>query len=333
MPMTKRALIVGGSGQIGRATAARLLADGWAVTCAQRHPQNLPAGLLEGGAEAIALDRSEPGAIAHAVGGGVDALIDTMAFDEADARQLLEVQGDVGAFVVISSGSVYADDKGRSLDGIGEPPVLPNPIPESQPTTTPGPANYSTRKAALEQTLLQESKTPAMLLRAFAIHGEGSGHVREWWFIKRILDGRTHIPLAWAGQSRFHTAATANIAALVAAALAAPKSQALNAADPDAPNLLEIGKAVAAVMGASPQFVPLDGPPQNGVGRSPWSVPMPLVADMSAAAALGYRPVGAYAETVAAAIRSAEARAAAGQPFQDYLNGMFDYAAEDAALA
>ena len=38
--------------------------------------------------------------------------------------------------------------------------------------------------------------------------------MREAWFVKRILDGRRRIPLAYSGESRFHTTATANLAVL-----------------------------------------------------------------------------------------------------------------------
>ena len=333
--MTKTALIIGGSGQIGGATAARLLADGWAVTCAQKRPEGVPAALIGAGAAAIALDRSQPDALKLVIGRGFDAIIDTVAFDDAHARQLLAVQDDVGAFVVISTGSVYADAAGRTLDEAGETgfPKLPVPIPEDQARTVPGPATYSTRKVAMEDALFAGGRRPMTVLRPYAIHGEGSGHAREWWFIKRILDGRRRVPLAWGGQSRFQTTATVNIAALIAAALAQPFTGALNAADPDAPTVADIGRAIAAIFGVELEIIPSDGPPVRGVGGTPWSVAGPLVADMRAAAAIGYEPVGTYAETVAAACRSAEARAAAGEPFIGYLNRMFDYAAEDAFLA
>src|SRR5690242_19658275 len=104
--MAKSALIIGGSGQIGRATAARLLADGWDIACAQKRPERVPAALIEAGAVALPLDRSEPGALAAAARAGFDAVIDTVAFDETHARQLLDIEDSVGAFVVISTGSV-----------------------------------------------------------------------------------------------------------------------------------------------------------------------------------------------------------------------------------
>jgi nucleoside-diphosphate-sugar epimerase len=330
----KTALIIGGSGQIGQATARNLLDHGWAVRLAQRHGDRLP-GDLPARVEVMVLDREEPDAVATAVGGGVDALIDTVAFDEGHARQLLAVEEDVGALVVISTGSVCCDAEGRTLDEAAETgfPQFPVPITEDQPTTAPGPATYSTRKVALEQALLQNARGPVTILRPYAIHGPGSTHPREWWFVKRILDWRRRIPLAWRGESRFHTSATINIAELIRIVLRSPATQVLNAADPQALSVAEIGRTIAAIYGVELDLVLLDGAPKKGVGATPWSASSPLVADMSRAEALGYRPVATYQQSIAAACRSAEALAAAGVPFASYLAKMFDYAAEDARLA
>jgi nucleoside-diphosphate-sugar epimerase len=329
----KTALVIGGSGQIGQATARNLLDHGWSVRLAQRHAARLPADLTAQ-ARLVTSDRDEPGAVARAVAGGVDALIDTIAFDERQARQLLDIEADVGALVVISTGSVCCDAEGRTLDEAAQSgfPRFPVPITEDQPTTPPGPATYSTRKAALEQALLQGARRPVTILRAFAVHGPGSTHPREWWFVKRILDGRRRIPLAWRGESRFHTSATVNIAELIRVALQAPATRVLNAADPEALSVAEIGRVIVEIYGVELDLVRLDGPPENGVGATPWSGPRPLIADMSRAEALGYRPVATYREAIGPACKSAEALAAAGVPFVPYLAKLFDYAAEDARL-
>jgi L-aminopeptidase/D-esterase-like protein len=78
--------------------------------------------------------------VAKAIGGGAGAVIDTVAYDEGHARQLLGIEEDVGAFVVISSVSIYRDDEGRTLDEAGQTgfPELPEPTPETQPTVDPG---------------------------------------------------------------------------------------------------------------------------------------------------------------------------------------------------
>ena len=42
--MAKTALIIGGTGQIGRATSGRLASEGWRLTIAQRHDAPPPPG-------------------------------------------------------------------------------------------------------------------------------------------------------------------------------------------------------------------------------------------------------------------------------------------------
>ena len=326
----RTALIVGGSGQIGRAAARRLVDDGWRVTLAARRPLDTPSEC-----DVVQLDRETPGALADAIGGGFDAVIDTVAFDANHARQLLEVQQDVGAFVVISSASVYRDGQGRTLDEARETgfPVFPEPITEDHPTVDPGPQTYSTRKVALERALMEGARRPVTILRPGAIHGPHSTHPREWFFVKRILDGRRRTPLAWNGGNRFHTSATANIAELVAAALDHPATRVLHAADPEVLTVSQIGRAIALAMDADLELVPFEGPPQAGVGGHPWGVASPIVLDMRRAQALGYRPAGGYVDLVGPACRSAEIAARAGVAFAPYLLTMFDYGAEDAWFA
>jgi nucleoside-diphosphate-sugar epimerase len=327
--MSGTALIVGGGGQIGLAVRRNLIAGGWRVIAAQRSPATAQPGV-----ETVVLDRNEPGALAQAVGAGVDAVIDTVAYDDTHARQLLEIEADVGAFVVISSASVYRDADGHTLDeaAVNGFPQFPVPIAEDQPTIAPGPETYSTRKAALEQTLLQNARRPVMILRPCAIYGPGCTQPREWFFIKRIRDGRRIVPLAWNGESRFHTSATANIAELTRVTLKTPETRILNIADPEAPTVSEIGAAVARVYGHEFALAPFEGPPRGGVGGHPWATPRPLIVDTRRAEAIGYRPVATYEGAVGEACRSIEALADAGAVFPEYILKLFDYAAEDALL-
>ena len=110
--MAQHAFIIGGTGQIGRAVAASLLAAGWRVTISHRGTRSVPPEL--GRAHVVTLDRDMPGALAAALGEGADVVIDTVAFDAAHGGQLLDLQGNVGSFVVISSISVYCDAQGRT---------------------------------------------------------------------------------------------------------------------------------------------------------------------------------------------------------------------------
>jgi len=156
------AFILGGTGQIGQMTAEHLLDHGWTVALAHRGSHPAPVGPVARGAVVATLDRDEPGAVGGALASGADLLVDVVAYGADHAAQLLHVQADVGAPVVISSSSVYRDDSGRTLDEAAETgfPVLPEPIGEDQPTVEPGPATYSTRKVALERALLDRPRSP-----------------------------------------------------------------------------------------------------------------------------------------------------------------------------
>lgn len=317
--MARRAFILGGSGQIGRAAALNLLDAGWEVTVGQRHG-DLPAE-LEGRITVTVLDRDDDRALADALARPFDAVLDTVAYNAAHAGQWLALQDRIGALAVISTGSVYVDDAGRTLPEGARYPV---PLTETQRRVAPGDADYSANKVAMEDALLAGARVPLKILRPFAVHGPGSRAPREWWFLAQILRGAETIPLAYDGESRFHTTATANLAELARVALELPGVHVLNAADPQAPTVTQIGAAVLAAMGSTATLAPFPGPPKGWKGRTPWSLEAPLVADMSAAAALGYRPVTDYA-TAAPALCEALVEHARGKDWLAAFPGLAAY--------
>jgi nucleoside-diphosphate-sugar epimerase len=337
--VAKQAFIIGGTGQIGRAVALKLLKEGWGVTFASRNG-NIPDEAMSFGAKAVALDRDQPGALAQAIGAGADAVIDAVAYDETHANQLIDVEASVGQFVVISSSSVYRDETGRTLDEARENgfPEFLDGITEDQPTVEPGPKNYSTKKVALERRLLDDAKQPVAILRPAAIHGTHSTHPREWWFVKRMMDGRAAIPLCFNGQSRFHTTATANIAEVTFHALASSRKLILNIADPVAPTVHEIGFYIAEAMGWAGTLVPIDmGDSYFGspVGITPWSVPSPFTLSTQAARQIGYTAATDFARSV---VNTCQWLRSSGDEdwrkrfpvLARYTIPLFDYDAEDA---
>ncbi|MFD3618105.1 NAD-dependent epimerase/dehydratase family protein [Streptomyces sp. NPDC058676] len=336
-------MVVGATGQIGRAAVGVLARDGWEVTAVSRgggRDEVWPEDV-----RAVRADREDDAALAAAVGDGCDVLVDMVAYGPDHARQLISLGDRVGSAVVISSVSVYEDDKGRNFDTQQEPdgfPEYPVPITEDQRTVRPGDTSYSTRKAGLERELLSAgARLPTTLLRAGAIHGPHCRTPRELYFVKRNLDGRPRRVLSYGGESRFHPASVHTIAELIRLAAARPGARVLNAVDPDAPTVAEIARAIDAVMGVESESVLVDGPPPAPtVGDTPWSVPVPVVCDMSAAEReLGYRPVVRYAESLPDTIAWIERhlvgrdwREAYPKMFQTY-GDLFDYAAEDGFLA
>jgi len=336
--MPRNAFILGGTGQIGRAIASKLLASGWDVSIASRGLRPLSQDRAKRRAKLVMLDRERPDGLARALGDGADALIDVTAYGLEHGYQLLEVQGSIGALVVISSSSVYCDDAGRTLDEAAQNgfPQFAGPIHESQQTVAPGDATYSTRKVALENLLLDKGTSPVTILRPAAIHGPGSTHPREWWFVKRILDGRLRIPLAYNGESRFHTSSVFNIAELTRIALEQPQTRILNIADPEALKVVSIGSSIARHMGYTGELVQVsDSAFPARIGRTPWSVPRPFILDNSAALAIGYEPVTTYAQSVGE-ICDELAAGETGSAWRDrfpvlasYPFDLFDYPAKD----
>jgi nucleoside-diphosphate-sugar epimerase len=324
-----RAVLIGGTGMIGRAAARSLAADGWEVVAVSRSG-TLPDGLAELGVEAVVADREDDAQLRAALGAGADVVLDTVAFTREHGEQLNGLGGLAGSLVVISSASVYADDAGRALDGESEFPLLPVPIPETQRTAAPGDATYSTRKAELEQTLL-EGPLPVTLVRPCAIHGPGAKLPRELFFVKRARDGRREVGLAWKGTSRFHTTSVANLAELIRLAAAQPASRALNAGDPDPPTTLEICEAIGRALDHEFEPVLL----RDDAVDNPWAVPGPFVVSMDAAEReLGYRPVTTYPEAVRETCTWLVGELEQGRSWEGtYLEGMVDYEAEDEALA
>lgn len=131
-----RAVILGGTGAIGGATAARLAAAGWQVAVTGRDPGAMPAALTRAGVSFHAIDRADTAAIAELVAPGTDVLVDLLAYSAAPVRTLLPVLADVGAPVLVSSRAVYADPAGRHVNA-EEPPCFPGPVREDTPTVPP----------------------------------------------------------------------------------------------------------------------------------------------------------------------------------------------------
>ncbi len=341
--MTGTVCVVGAMGQIGRPAVRALAADGWRVRAASLGGRRAPEWPDE--VEAAALDRDEPGALAAWLGDGCDVLLDCVAYGADHARQLAGLAGAIGSAVVVSSAAVYEDDRGRGFDTQGEPdgfPVYPVPIPETCRTVEPGDTSYATRKAALERELTAlGDRLPVTLLRAGAIHGPFSRTPRELYFVKRALDRRPVRVLPYGGRSRFHSVHTANIAELVRLAARRPGTRALNAGDPRTPTVAEIAGWIDEVTGHRGETVLIEGAsPLPGLGDSPWSLPEPVVLDMSAAEReLGYRAVTSYRDSLPATVEAitdrlagADWRTAYPRMAQSY-GDLFDYATEDAWLA
>lgn len=174
-----RAVVVGGTGLVGRAVARRLLRAGWRVDVTGRDRTHLPDDIAAAGGGFAAADRGDAHQLRAAFGDGADLLVDCICFRADDAERLLPLAADAGSTVMISSKAVYVDDAGNHSNS-PEPPRFPAPIRETQPTLAPrrdvhhdSPDGYGPSKVAAERVLL-DSGLPVTVLRPSKIHGEGA---------------------------------------------------------------------------------------------------------------------------------------------------------------
>jgi nucleoside-diphosphate-sugar epimerase len=293
---SRRALILGGTGQIGLATATRLLTDGWEVQLASRG-RTAPTAPLPDGARPVTLDRDDAGALRNAAT-GVDLLVDAVCYSAEQARGLTALGDSVGALSVISTLSVYADAAGRGFETDGDFPEYPQPITESQPRLPAGDTGYSDRKVAVEDELFTNVVVPLTITRPGAVYGRGSVHPRELWALLRARAHRPTVILAHGGLSRFQPSASATIAEIIVRAAELPGTHVYNAVDATAPTVRELVAAVAAACDHTWAEVLLPGEPVgefSRVGETPWSVPKDVVAsDALARSELGYEPSTDY---------------------------------------
>lgn len=328
----RKALVFGASGQMARALVPMLAGQGWQVDAVTRGGRDLPPELVN---HARHMQHGDSRADTIRSGGGYDAVFDPMALTAADATDLLTARADVGQFCVISTASVYADAQGRSLEAAADGfPEFPREITESQPTVAPG-TGYSSGKVAMENALLA---APVTILRPCAIYGIGARHPREWWFVKRALDGRKRVPLVDAGQNIFHTSSAIGIASLAAFCLQHQHHGIFNAADPQALTVTQIAQAIGQAMGHRFALIPVDDLPEAfaHVGFTPWSVEYPMRLSTAKARKLGWQGGPDYATALPTYCAWLAQHATTWQDdfpaFQAYGHDVFDYAAEDRVL-
>lgn len=326
------ALILGANGQIGVALARRLLGENWRVSAVTRRSSSV----LPPECALWPFDQFEARTANALLSSDIDLIVSCVAFDAGDAVRLAALAPDHARIVAISSASVYCDDHGRTLDEahLNGFPDFGGPLTETSSTVEPGLETYSTRKIAMERALIKAAPDRATILRPCAVHGPHSKHAREWWFVKRLLDGRKVIPVAYDGASRFQTTSAAAIADAALDAWRGRLPQIANVADPDSPSVAEIGAAITNALGAEAEIIalPHEGYPATH-GVTPWSIPRPMIL---AAAATGSAPYREAVRPAAQWLRQSVAPARWEEQLPQlaaYPTPQFDYAADDAALA
>jgi nucleoside-diphosphate-sugar epimerase len=223
-----RIFVIGGTGFIGRHLVSRLVELGHDVGVLHRGQTHaeLPRSVREfcGDRHRLSEHGSE---LKHFV---PEVVVDTIAYTEEDARNLVEVaRGLARRLVVLSSGDVYLA-YGR-LIGTEPGPAVPTPLAEDAPVRSvlfPYRARaaglddflYSYDKLPVERVLMSHPSLPATVLRLPMTFGPGDASGRLSTYLKRMDDRRPAIVLeAGLARIRFPRGYVENVAAAIALAV------------------------------------------------------------------------------------------------------------------
>ncbi len=188
----KRALLIGGTRNLGPSIARELLEAGYSATVLNR---GLTAGELPEAVERLRADRSDPAQMKAALGDReFDVVVDTTLYNAADARSTVELlSGRVGRYIFISTGQVYLLRPGlkrpyRELDYAG--PIIPAPPRERQFDYENW--LYGFDKRGAEDVLFEafaKARFPFVTLRLPMVNSERDHFERIQGYVARLLDG------------------------------------------------------------------------------------------------------------------------------------------------
>ena len=187
-------LIIGGTRYMGRIVVQRLLERGDRVTVFSRgntRPEwwnQVPH--IQGDCN-DRLDFTE-----KLKGKSFDVVMDTQAFQKEDVESAVKTfHGNVGRYLMVSTGSVYLDGKvdffkhGVFKESIVDWSSLDYTYPEGEDP-------YGVGKRHCEKWLQENSTVPYTIIRIPSVMGWDDPTRRMWWWVQRALDGRgVMIPL------------------------------------------------------------------------------------------------------------------------------------------
>lgn len=317
-----KVLAIGGTRFIGRHLVPRLLEDGHEVYLFNRGQYARPEEL--GGVQVIVGDRKEPGQLAERLRGQeFDAAIDMVAYNAEDIRTSVQaLQGRVGHFLLISTRSVYKEQ------------AVPAPIRETDRLEDDPGMAYGYHKAMAEATLLEACRAngfPATVLRLPAVYGPYDYQAREWYFIKRLLDGRQQMLLPDFGWGVNQREYAGNVAHQLAFLLGKPATigQIYNSGHRHFQNFRDLIHLAGEIFGRGME---LYGLPKEEI---PWKVPLSepglYVLSTGKLEALGYSERYDLRAALRATIQHFVQHPVAGPwVFETRQNrSLFDYQAED----
>ncbi len=341
-----RSLVIGGTGPSGYAIVERLIARGDRVT------------ILHTGRHEI--DFSQP--VEHLHGdptelADLQRLLAGRSFELAIStsgriRHVIAVlRGQIGKLVAVSGLPYYRRTRQaravaqeglpvhqRSLLRAGERGV-PLPLRETDERVSDPQDRYGWLVVRSEDAVMEahhRGDFDASILRYTMVYGPYSYLPFEWFFVRRVLDGRPTVALEAGGlmvPQRGHAANLAQ-AALLCAAHPAASGQAYNVGDEQSLSVFDLAMLVADTL--EHQWEPVEVPLCMSPCNNPFALRQNTLFDMSKIRhELGYRdamPVEQATRSYVAWLREHPVERA-GPEERALGDGLFDYAAEDRLIA
>lgn len=248
----EKALVLGGTRFIGRATVEEFQDAGYHVTTFTRGNRPDPFADAKD-VDHITGDRTDNDAIRDLVDRvEPDVVIDCIAYHPNEVRTTTEVFDDVEAYVYVSSSGVYPDDHNPKRED--ETPLRPC-SPEQ--ATDDSQATYANRKAEGDREVVRaaERGVPAMSVRPCLVYGPHDYTERLDYWIDRIQQ-YDRIVVPGDGQHLFHRVYVRDLArAFRLVAERGTPGEAYNAADRYLDTLDTFLSRIAAVMDRDVEFV------------------------------------------------------------------------------
>jgi nucleoside-diphosphate-sugar epimerase len=187
-----RALVIGGTRNLGPAIIQALLKSGYRVTVFNRGqtPDDLPIQVRR-----IRGDRSDPAQLRAAVAAqDFDVVIDTTLYTGAEAEAAVEVfSGRVGRYLFISTGQVYLLRPGLERpfkEQDYEGPLMPEPSRENEDDHSNWLYGHDKRQAEdVFARAWKERRFPYTSLRLPMVNSERDHYHRIYGYILRLQDG------------------------------------------------------------------------------------------------------------------------------------------------
>jgi nucleoside-diphosphate-sugar epimerase len=183
--VSRRVLVIGGTGFLGRRIAEEFHRHGDQVAVLTRGLTSAPNGL-----ELLTADRRDAASLRRVLEhNAFDIVVDNIAYDADDVRITLDALGKTtGHYLVTSSTAVYADRfVRRPLQEADADLQVRAPVDDPNPFHSRLGHAYANNKRAAEQ-VVSHGPVPWTILRPPVILGADDRTRRVWWFVQRLLD-------------------------------------------------------------------------------------------------------------------------------------------------